>query len=283
MNYSDNTTFLDYAKSLIQQLKYKTVLVKYGGAAMKDEKLTIQMVKNLIFLNDLGLRCIVVHGGGPNINDWLQKFSIKPQFKNGIRITDSITMEIVQMVLAGQVNKTLVTIFNKYNGNAVGLSGHDSNLIIADPIDKQDNNRVANVGSIDLRIINLLINNNYIPIIAPIGVSKQGLSYNINADLVAGALAEKLKVDVLIILTDTPGILKDHQNKATLYENLTPMEVCKLIEDGIIFGGMLPKVKSCLHALDNGVKVVKIIDGRIDNSLILSFIENTQVGTSILY
>nr|YP_009313985.1 Acetylglutamate kinase [Hommersandiophycus borowitzkae]SCW22239.1 Acetylglutamate kinase [Hommersandiophycus borowitzkae] len=275
MDYSDKIA------SVIGELGYKSIVVKYGGAAMKDEKLTNHMVQNLILLHKLGLKCIVVHGGGPNINIWLQKLDIKPIFKEGIRITDPITMEIVRMVLIGQVNKDLVALLNKYHANAVGLSGHDSNLIVAEPVDHQSDNCVGNVHSINTEILKLFIDNHYLPVIAPIGVSTEGRSYNINADLVAGAIAKYIEADALIMLTDTPGILEDSNDKSTLLDNLTTSEVCNLIDTGVIYGGMLPKVRSCLNALNNGVSVAKIIDGRIANSLIWSLTNDNSIGTSI--
>nr|YP_009312963.1 Acetylglutamate kinase [Helminthora furcellata]SCW21217.1 Acetylglutamate kinase [Helminthora furcellata]SCW24077.1 Acetylglutamate kinase [Helminthora furcellata] len=282
MNYSDKLASFYEIQSILQDIRGKRVVIKYGGAAMKNHRLTERVIKNMILLREMGLQCVIVHGGGPAINDWLKKLSIQPEFHEGIRITDPETMQIVQMVLAGQVNKNLVALLNESTVKAVGLSGHDGKLITALPIDQESNNRVANVKAIDNEILDVLLSHDYIPVIAPIGVDTSGLSYNINADVVAGYIASAINADMLIMLTDTPGILLDSNDTSTLLEHVNIRKIYQLIESGIIHGGMLPKVKSCLKVIDSGVRTVKIIDGRIPDSLILSFMPEVSIGTSIV-
>ena len=282
MDYPDKLASLHTMHSLFKELKGKQIVIKYGGAAMKDPQLTEQVIRNIILLQDLGLQCIVVHGGGPAINQWLDKLCIKPHFEQGVRVTNPQIMEVVQMVLAGQVNKNIVALLSKGSSKAIGLSGHDNALIKASPISLENDNRVANVDSINTDFLNLLLNNHYIPVIAPIGIAKSGLAYNINADTIASSVASAMNADMLVMLTDTPGILRDPKDLTTLLDNVTVAQVDLLIREGIIFGGMIPKVKACLNAIANGVKISKIIDGRIDNSLLLSLIDESLVGTSII-
>nr|YP_009314805.1 Acetylglutamate kinase [Neoizziella asiatica]SCW23260.1 Acetylglutamate kinase [Neoizziella asiatica] len=281
MDYSDKLASFDMIHSLVQDIKGKKVVVKYGGAAMKDMILTDKVIANILLLHDLGVQFVIVHGGGPAINKCLEKLQIQPKFDKGIRVTDPSTMQVVQMVLAGQVNKNIVAMLNKNNPRAVGLSGHDSNLIRALPIDSKSNNRVAEVDHLNVEVIKLLLKNQYIPVIAPLGVNEAGLSYNINADIVAGSIAAELNADMLIMLTDTPGILKDCKDVNSVFGSLTATQVTDLIASGYIFGGMIPKVESCLNALKNGVSIAKIIDGRVPNSLLCSLMDDVIVGTTI--
>nr|YP_009315215.1 Acetylglutamate kinase [Titanophycus setchellii]SCW23670.1 Acetylglutamate kinase [Titanophycus setchellii] len=283
MDYSDKLATIEGLHSFMQSIRGKKVVIKYGGAAMKDAKLIEQVIANIILLKDFGLQCIIVHGGGPAINQCLEQLQIQPSFNQGVRVTDSTTMEVVQMVLAGQVNKNIVAMLNKSDAKAVGLSGHDNNFIRALPIDTIENNRVGKIHFINTDIVNLLLDNNYIPVIAPIGVNAMGLSYNINADIVAATLASELQANMLVMLTDTPGILKDCNDLNSVLASLTSTQVTDLIHKGDIFGGMIPKVESCLYALDEGVPVVKIIDGRISNSLLLSLINDIPLGTTIIH
>nr|YP_009314189.1 Acetylglutamate kinase [Izziella formosana]SCW22443.1 Acetylglutamate kinase [Izziella formosana] len=282
MDYPDKLAPLYEACALSKDVKGKRIVIKYGGAAMKEQQLTVQVIKNITLLQELGLRCILVHGGGPAINQWLDKLRIEPQFDRGIRVTDKQTMEVVQMVLAGQVNKNLVGLLNINDLKAIGLSGHDDSLIKALPINEEDDNRVANVESINVNFLNLLLNNGYLPVIAPIGVTESGLAYNINADVLASAVASELHADMLIMLTDTPGILRDCSDVTTLLDKLTVSEVDTLIQEGIVSGGMIPKVNACLNALCKGVGITKIIDGRKPNTLLLSLMNEPLSGTSII-
>nr|YP_009315622.1 Acetylglutamate kinase [Liagora brachyclada]SCW24280.1 Acetylglutamate kinase [Liagora brachyclada] len=282
MDYPDKLGALNAIYPLLKSLKGQRIVIKYGGAAMKDKRLTEQVVKNIILLQDLGLQCIVVHGGGPAINQLLDQLHVEPKFNQGIRVTNSHTMEVVQMVLAGKVNKNIVALLSTSGARAIGLSGHDNWLIKALPISLETDDRVANVDSINTDFLELLIDNKYIPVIAPIGIVSSGISYNINADIIASSVASELNADMLVMLTDTPGILKDPKDSTTLLENLTISQVNLLIEEAVIVGGMIPKVQACLNALKNGVKITKVIDGRKSNSLILSLMNESTLGTSII-
>jgi acetylglutamate kinase len=282
MNYSDQMESLIKLLPYLQAMKDKKIVIKYGGAAMKDKTLTIKVIEDIVFLASLGLSIIVVHGGGPIINNWLQKVNIEPSFTNGIRITDPTTMEIVQMVLAGKVNKDLVNSINQHSVKAVGLCGKDANLIVAEPCEISPSNRVANVRSVNVGLINILVQHKYIPIIAPVASDSFGNAYNINADTVAGEIAASLKAFSLVILTDTAGILKNHNDPSSLLPNLNLKEIDHLIDNGTINGGMLPKVNCCTQALLNGVESTRIIDGRVQHSLLLSLLTNQEVGSTII-
>ncbi|WP_298612971.1 acetylglutamate kinase [uncultured Thermosynechococcus sp.] len=281
MNYSGKIESLIDLLPNICELKDKTIVIKYGGAAMKDEKLTKQVIQDLVFLASCGLKLIIVHGGGPAINTWLKKMQIKPSFENGVRVTDCETMEIVEMVLAGQVNKYLVTLINSSQGKAVGLSGKDANILIAEPIDLSLQNMVGKITKVNSDLLNLLLDNNYIPILAPIALDTSGNSYNINADTAAGEIAASLSADYLLILTDTGGILRDFHDSSSLIPTLNRDEVKNLIEQKVIMGGMLPKVDCCMNALQSGVKSTCIIDGRVPHSILLSLLTQEPIGSTI--
>nr|YP_009313375.1 Acetylglutamate kinase [Dichotomaria marginata]SCW21629.1 Acetylglutamate kinase [Dichotomaria marginata] len=281
MNDSTHIKLLNQILPFILKIKNKTIVIKYGGSAMKDPQLTQQVVENITLLIKFGINIIIVHGGGPIINYWLEKSQIEPKFHNGLRITDPDTMEIVEMVLVGKVNKNLVTLLNKHNCKAIGLSGKDANLIIANPLEPNSNSRVGQVQFINIELINLLIRNNYTPIISPVASSITGLSYNINADTVAGEIARALNAEMLIMLTDTPGILLDPKDLSSIINHLKKDKVLELINNKVIQGGMLPKVESCIKALSEGVNCVKIIDGRVPNSILISLLIDNNFGTSI--
>nr|YP_009314600.1 Acetylglutamate kinase [Liagoropsis maxima]SCW22854.1 Acetylglutamate kinase [Liagoropsis maxima] len=281
MNYSDKIASFEQIIPRIESIKGKIIVIKYGGSAMKDERLTQQVIHNIVLLSKLGINFVVVHGGGPIINKWLEKLNIKPKFENGIRITDEVTMDVVEMVLAGKVNKSLVALLNSNNLKALGLCGKDSNCITAAPIHQSLDNRVANVQSVNPELIYLLIKNNYIPVIAPVAADALGVSYNINADTVAGEIAASLNAHSLLMLTDTPGILYDHTNPSTLAHFLNLDDLDHLIDIGTIQGGMLPKVYSCIKALSAGVNSARIIDGRIPGSILLSLLTDSKVGSVI--
>lgn len=282
MNYSDKIEQLIDLLPSIYNLKDKTIVVKYGGAAMKDQKLTETVVQDLLFLASFGMKLIVVHGGGPSINHWLYKMQIEPKFENGVRITDSATMEIVEMVLAGKVNKYLVTLMNSFKGKAVGLSGKDASILMAKPIDSSLQNMVGKIKMVNADLLKLLIDNQYTPVVAPIGLDENGNSYNINADTAAGAIASSLSADYLLILTDTTGILRDCADHTSLIDHSTIDQVHDLIRTKIISGGMLPKVNCCIDALHGGVESTSIIDGRIPHSLLLSLLTQEPVGSTII-
>ena len=275
--------FIDQFSDFIEKLYGKVIVIKYGGAAMKDEILKMKVIENVLLLNRLGIKVVLIHGGGPMINDWLNKLNIQPKFQDGIRVTDYNTMEIVEMVLVGKVNKDLVALFNRKRGQgiAVGLSGKDSNLIISSKLFKNSESLVGKVEKVDISVLNLLLNSGYIPIIASVASDTNGVTHNINADTAAGYIAQALNADKLVLLTDTPGIMLDIENLDTLQKFLSVKQVEELCSKKIIYGGMIPKVDCCIQALKNNVLSTHIIDGRISNALVMELLTNDRVGSQI--
>jgi len=281
------------AKILAEALPYirrfygKTIVVKYGGNAMTDERLKASFARDVVLLKLVGMNPVVVHGGGPQIDDLLTRLGKKGEFVQGMRVTDDETMDVVEMVLGGKVNKDIVTLLNQHGGRAIGLTGKDGSFIRARKLmvtngqksdELVDIGQVGEVESIDPQIVSLLETGEFIPVIAPIGVGADGLSYNINADLVAGKLAEILRAEKLVLLTNTPGVL-DKDGK--LLTGLTPKHIDALFADGTLSGGMLPKISSALDAAKGGVKSVHIIDGRVEHALLLEVLTDEGVGTLI--
>ena len=268
----------------------KTMVIKYGGNAMSDEKLKSGFARDVVLMKLVGMSPVIVHGGGPQIGELLKRIGKQSEFFEGMRITDSETMDIVEMVLGGQVNKEIVNLINKHGGSAVGLTGKDGALIQARKLVFTRNNpemsapeiidigHVGEVSSIDTAVIDILLQGNFIPVIAPIGVGEDGQSYNINADLVAGKLAEVMKAEKLIMLTNTAGLQDGNGNVLT---GLTVSRVNQLIEENVIHGGMLPKIHSALEAVNAGVKAAHIIDGRVEHAVLLEIFTNKGVGTLI--
>nr|YP_009315012.1 Acetylglutamate kinase [Scinaia undulata]SCW23467.1 Acetylglutamate kinase [Scinaia undulata] len=282
MNYSHNIHLLEQLLPFILELRGKTVVIKYGGAAMINQRLTARVTKEIALLAHFGIKVIVVHGGGPFINDWLKKFQIDPSFQDGIRVTDPLTMDVVQMVLAGKVNKDLVALISKEKIKALGISGKDANILLADPLCTSPSNRVANVKKVDVELLTLLTAHRYIPVIAPIASDSDGLSYNVNADIAAAEIASAVDAESLLLLTDTPGIFINPDNASNAVESLTVDQTANLIDKGIISGGMLPKVSSCISALSRGVNSAYIIDGRMSYSILLTLLTNATIGTCIV-
>jgi acetylglutamate kinase len=279
------------AKTLAEAMPYirrfhgRTMVVKYGGNAMTDPALKKSFAHDVVLLKLVGMNPVVVHGGGPQIEQLLGRLGKKGEFVQGMRVTDAETMDVVEMVLGGQVNKEVVTLINQAGGKAVGLTGQDGAFIRAKKMlvagkgnDLVDIGQVGEIASIDPGVISALEDGGFIPVVAPIGVGENGESYNINADLVAGKLAEILKAEKLVVLTNTPGVL-DKNGK--LLTGLTPKTVEALFADGTISGGMLPKIASALDAAKNGVKSVHIIDGRVEHALLLEILTDEGVGTLI--
>ena len=271
----------------IQRFHGKTIVVKYGGNAMTDEHLKRCFARDVVLLKLVGFNPVVVHGGGPQIENMLSRVGKKGEFVQGMRVTDAETMEVVEMVLGGQVNKEIVSLINQAGGKAVGLTGKDSNFIRAKklmmenkdaPGDMIDIGQVGDITQIDPSLISFLDKGDFIPVIAPIGVGEDGESYNINADVVAGKLAEILKAEKLVLLTNTPGVLDKEGNLLT---GLTPRDIDNLVADGTLSGGMLPKIGSALDAARNGVNGVHIIDGRVEHALLLEILTDHGVGTMI--
>ncbi|MGZ8257638.1 MAG: acetylglutamate kinase [Methylotenera sp.] len=289
----NKTTATQKAQTLAEALPYikrffdKTIVIKYGGNAMTDNHLKECFAQDVVLLKLVGMNPVVVHGGGPQINEMLDKLGKKGEFIQGMRVTDAETMDVVEMVLGGQVNKEIVNLINRHGGKAVGLTGQDGNFIQAHKllIEDKDNptkmidiGQVGEISAIDPSIINFLDSGDFIPVVAPIGVGENGETFNINADLVAGKLAEVLGAEKLILLTNTPGVLdKDGQ----LLTGLTPKQIDDLVADGTLSGGMLPKISSALDAARSGVKSVHIIDGRVEHALLLEVLTDEGVGTLI--
>ncbi|BBO19800.1 MAG: acetylglutamate kinase [Rhodocyclaceae bacterium] len=271
----------------IRRFQDKTIVIKYGGNAMTDEKLKHCFARDVVLLKLVGMNPVVVHGGGPQIDDLLKRVGKQGQFIQGMRVTDAETMALVEMVLGGQVNKEIVALINRHGGKAVGLTGKDGSFIRArkllmpnkdNPADLLDIGQVGDITSIDPSLISFLDSGDFIPVIAPIGVGDDGESYNINADVVAGKLAEILKAEKLVLLTNTPGVL-DKGGK--LLTGLTPNQIDALVADGTLSGGMLPKIGSALDAARSGVRNVHIIDGRVEHALLLEILTDHGVGTMI--
>jgi len=279
----------DLAEALpyIQRFHGKTIVIKYGGNAMIEESLKHGFARDVVLLKLVGMNPVVVHGGGPHINELLKRVGKESEFVQGMRVTDRETMDVVEMVLGGQVNKQIVSLINQHGGRAIGLTGKDGDFIRARKLKlKSTTNReewldvgqVGEVVGIDPQIVSLLDSQDFIPVVAPIGVGESGESYNINADLVAGKIAETLKAEKLILLTNTPGVL---DKKGNVLTGLSAAKVNALIEDGTISGGMLPKVNCALEAVRNGVKTCHIIDGRVEHALLLEILTDEGVGTLI--
>jgi acetylglutamate kinase len=271
----------------IQRFWDKTVVIKYGGNAMTDPVLKAAFARDVVLLKLVGLNPVVVHGGGPQIEDLLKRVGKKGEFIQGMRVTDADTMDLVEMVLGGQVNKEIVNLINHAGGKAVGLTGKDGSFIRAKkllmeskdkPGDVIDIGHVGEITKIDPSLIAFLDSGDFIPVIAPIGVGVHGETYNINADVVAGKLAEVLKAEKLVLLTNTPGVL-DKDGK--LLTGLTPRRIDELVADGTLSGGMLPKIASALDAARSGVRSVHIIDGRVEHALLLEIMTDQGVGTLI--
>jgi acetylglutamate kinase len=289
----NQTTASQKAQTLAEALPYikrffdKTIVIKYGGNAMTEPHLKESFASDVVLLKLVGMNPVVVHGGGPQINDMLDKLGKKGEFIQGMRVTDEETMDIVEMVLGGQVNKEIVNLINRKGGKAVGLTGQDGNFIHASKLLMQDKDKpeqmidigqVGEISHIDPSIITFLDSGDFIPVIAPIGVGADGKTYNINADVVAGKLAEILGAEKLILLTNTPGVLDKNGNLLT---GLTPKQIDDLVDDGTLSGGMLPKIGSALDAARGGVKSVHIIDGRVEHALLLEVLTDEGVGTLI--
>ncbi len=270
----------------IQKFRGKTIVIKYGGNAMVDEELKSSFARDIVLMKSVGMNPIVVHGGGPQIGNILKKIGKESEFVNGMRVTDSETMDVVEMVLGGLVNKEIVNLIHQHGGHSIGLTGKDGQLITAKKLQSKmaptseiiDLGHVGEVDKVDTSVIDLLLQGDFIPVIAPIGVGENGVSYNINADLVAGAVAEALNAEKLILLTNTVGLL---DAEGELLTGLNAAQVHGLIDDGTIHGGMLPKIGCALSAVESGVVSTTIIDGRVPHAVLLEVFTDSGVGTLI--
>lgn len=272
------------ASILIQALPYiqkyygKIIVVKYGGNAMINEELKEAVMGDVVLLSLIGIKVVLVHGGGPEINDMLKKINKKSEFIDGLRVTDKETMDIVQMVLAGKVNKSLVQLINEHGGKALGLCGTDGEMIITKKLDEV-HGFVGEITEINTKIINDALNNGYIPVISTIGCDREGNTYNVNADTAASRIAGELKAESLISMTDIIGLLRDVNDPSSLITSVNVSEVKELVNDGIISGGMIPKVDCCVDAIRRGVNKSFIIDGRVPHSILIEVLTDEGIGT----
>ena len=290
-NLMERADILLEALPYIKRFYNKTIVIKYGGHAMVDDELKDRFAQDIVMMKYIGINPVIVHGGGPQIGTLLKKLGKESKFIQGMRVTDEETMNIVEMVLVGTVNKEIVGLINRHGGNAVGLSGKDGNLIRAEkyylseekvkntPPEIIDIGLVGKVKSINSQLIISLEQNNSIPVIAPTGIGDNGETYNINADIVAGEVAAALQAEKLLLLTDVPGVLGKNKK---LINTMTNKEALKLIENGTVEGGMFPKIKCCLKALKGGVKKAHIVDGRLNHAVLLEIFTDKGIGTEIV-
>ena len=281
MNDSQRVAILSEALPYIQQFSGKKIVIKYGGSIMEEEGLKTALFIDIALLSSVGVRPIIVHGGGPEINNWLERLNIPPKFEDGLRVTDLQTMEIVEMVLMGKINKQIVKGINKTGSSAIGISGLDGNLIQTRQLGDGRHGLVGDITRINSEVLNPIIEKGYIPVISSVGASSDGISHNINADFVAGELAAAINAEKLILLTDTPGILKKAENNNSLLKQINLKEARNLINQNIVSKGMKPKTECCIRALAQGVKAAHIIDGRIEHALLLEIFTNSGIGTMI--
>lgn len=278
------------ASVLIEALPYmrefegKTVVIKYGGAAMLDPRLRKSTAQDITLMKYVGMNPVVVHGGGPEITKTLARLQIPTVFNQGMRVTDDDAMDVVEMVLVGRVNKEIVSLLNQAGADAVGLSGKDGNLFFATKMSLEDGSDLGHVGKITqvhFKVVDVLCKAGMVPVIAPVATDGQGGTWNVNADTAAGEVAAALQAEKLVFLTDTPGLLRDKDDADTLIHQLRSSEVHRLKREGVIAGGMVPKIDACLKALDYGVRKTHIIDGRVPHSLLLEIFTNEGLGTLV--
>ncbi len=279
---SIRVSVLSEALPYIQRFANKRIVIKYGGSAMIDKMLQNAVLRDIALLSSVGVQIVVVHGGGPEINQWLGKLGIKPVFLDGLRITDTETMDVVEMVLVGRVNKQIVSGINTHGSLAVGLCGIDGGLIEARTLGGGTHGLVGEVAKINTKLLTPLLEKGYVPVISSVANSHDGRSHNINADTVAGELAAALGAEKLILLTDTPGILRNHNDPSSLIEKIRLSDARELIEQEIVKGGMKPKVECCIRSLAQGVNAAHIIDGRTPHALLLEVFTDSGIGTMVM-
>lgn len=282
-NYIEKAEVLIEALPYIQKFYGKTVVIKYGGSALINPEIKETLIKDIALMKLVGMKPVIVHGGGPDINAFLKKMDIKSEFINGLRITDEETMQIVEMVLAGKLNKSIVTDIELQGVKSVGISGKDGGILKAEKIQKDsvDYGCVGDVKEVDTSLIESLINNDFIPVIAPIGKDDKGVTYNINADYAAVAIAGALKAEKLVFLTDVEGVMRDIHDPNSIMSFIKADKVQGLIDDGTISGGMIPKVQCCMAGVEAGVENVHILDGRVEHCLLLEIFTQKGIGTMI--
>ena len=278
---NDRAKILAHALPYIQQYNGKIIVVKYGGNAMIDEDLKQAVMRDVVLLSLIGIRVVLVHGGGPEISDMLKKVGKKSEFVNGLRVTDRETADIVQMVLSGKVNKSLVALIESIGGKAIGLSGMDGGLIEAKMLDEQLG-YVGEITHIEEQTILDILDKGYIPVISTVGFDKEGHVYNINADTAAARIAGKLRAECMISMTDIAGLLRDKDDPSSLIPVVAVSEAPQLVAEGIISGGMIPKVDCCIEAIRRGVKKVFIIDGRVPHAILMEILTDEGIGTMFI-
>ncbi len=279
---SMRVSVLSEALPYIQRFENKRIVIKYGGSAMVDKTLQNAVLRDIALLSSVGVQIVVVHGGGPEINQWLKKLGIKPVFLDGLRITDTETMDVVEMVLAGRVNKQIVSGINNHGSLAVGLCGIDGALIEARTLGGGTHGLVGEVAKVNTKLLTPLLDEGYVPVISSVANSSDGRSHNINADTVAGELAAALGAEKLILLTDTPGILRNENDPSSLIEKIRLSEARELIDQEIVKKGMRPKVECCIRSLAQGVNAAHIIDGRTPHALLLEVFTDSGIGTMVM-
>lgn len=278
INNAQKAEILAHALPHIQRYRKKIIVVKYGGNAMINEELKEAVMRDLVLLTTIGIKVVLVHGGGPEINKTLKAMNIESKFEGGLRVTNKETVNVVQMVLAGKVNKDLVCQIGNLGGHAIGLSGMDGNMIKCEPLD-ESHGYVGNITEVNMDVVNEVLANNFIPVISTVGYDESGNCYNINADTVAAAVAGALNAEALISMTDVVGLLKDKDDDSTLIHRVYISDVPALIAEGIIGGGMIPKIDSMTNAIREGVKKAFIIDGRVPHSILMELLTDEGMGT----
>ena len=273
---------LSEALPYIQRFAGRRIVIKYGGAAMAHADLREAVFRDLALLACVGVQPVVVHGGGPEINTWLKRLEIPAEFKDGLRVTDEATMDVVEMVLVGRVNKQIVNGLNQLGARAVGLSGSDGSLVEARPWGNGSHGLVGDVARVNPDVLEPLLERGYVPVISSVAASREGQSHNINADTVAGELAAALEAEKLILLTDTPGILHDRHDPESLIRKIRLSEARQLIQDGVVAGGMTPKTECCIRALAQGVSAAHIVDGRVPHALLLEVFTDAGIATMVV-
>ena len=273
---------LSEALPYIQRFAGRRIVIKYGGAAMAHAELRDAVFRDLALLACVGVQPVVVHGGGPEINSWLKRLEIPAEFKDGLRVTDADTMDVVEMVLVGRVNKQIVNGLNQLGARAVGLSGSDGSLVEARPWGDGSQGLVGDVARVNPDVLEPLLERGYVPVISSVAATTDGRSHNINADTVAGEIAASLEAEKLILLTDTPGILRDRNEPESLIRKIRLSEARQLIEDGVVAGGMTPKTECCIRALAQGVSAAHIVDGRVPHALLLEVFTDAGIGTMVV-
>lgn len=282
--YINKATVLVEALPFIREFEGKTIVIKYGGSAMDDPAIRRLTAEDVVLMKYVGMNPVVVHGGGPHITKTLDRMQIKSSFHNGLRVTSNEAVAVAEMVLAGSINKDIVTLINQAGGNAMGLSGKDASLLFAKKVasaDGFDMGQVGDIETVNAKIINVLCGAGVIPVIAPIATDKEGRTWNVNADTAAGEIAAALVAEKLVFLTDTPGLLRDMNDPETLIHQVRFEDVAELTDTGIIAGGMIPKIDACHKALDNGVRKTHIIDGRVPHALLIEVLTQAGIGTLV--